>query len=222
MRNIIDATMYIEDLRPEGFNRFFTYKDRIQVRVNGYASDECGDILTKALVDGDYTVKVAGRQPGFILFPLGWENKPDSTIPWEEPVTEMIGSFRLNEILCCFSNDHPHVETQEFTLDGVPHVMQKDGYLLREGVPIMRVIRNDPIPVCLRLAGTASKNYSFTHEIPVRALSGDDMHKINYAEFGRMIGNILSVHDSVQPCAWGQAMGKGLRRRVQNPAPAND
>lgn len=193
MRNNINRTMYIDDLRPEGFNDLFTYKHRIQVRINGYPIDECRDIMMRALVAGDFTIKVTGHHPGYPLICLGWEEKPDSTIPWEEPVTQMIGSFRLNEILCRFSHDYPHVETQEFTLDGVPHVLQKDGYLLREGVPIMRVIRHDTIPVCLRLAGTASKNYSFTHEIPVRALSGDDMHKINCAEFERMIGNILSV-----------------------------
>ena len=194
MRNSINTTVYIDDFRPEAFNIFGGYKDRLLVKLNGYQNDGCRDLLTKALVDGDYTIRVSGRQPGHPIICLGWEQKWGGiSIAWEEPVTEMIGSFRLNEILCRYAHDTPHFKTEEFLLDGVPHVMRSDGYLLCDGKPILRVMDNNPIPTCLRLAGTASKNYSFTHEIPVRALTGPDMHEINYKDFERMIGNTISI-----------------------------
>ena len=194
MRNHINATFYIEDLRPTPPEIMWRYKDRFLVKLNGYAEPQFWDIMMKALVEGDYTVKVAGRLPGHHLVCLGWESRwGQSRIAWEEPVTEMIGSFRLNEILCRYAHDAPHFKTEAFDLDGVPHVMQSDGYLLRGGEPILRVMNNDPIPICLRLAGTAHENYSFTHEIPVRALSGDNMHRINYLDFERMIRNTLAI-----------------------------
>lgn len=194
MRNEINMTVYIEDFRPSSFNIFGRYKDRILVKLNGYAGDALRDIMTKALTDGDYTIRVSGRQPGHQVIPLGWEERWGGIkIAWEEPVTEMIGSFRLNEIICRYAHDTPNFKTEAFSLGGVPHVMQSDGYLLRNGAPILRVMNNNPIPTCLRLAGTASENYSFTHEIPVKALTGDKMHEMNYKEFERMIFNTLAI-----------------------------
>lgn len=194
MRNEINMTVYIEDFRPSSFNIFGRYKDRILVKLNGYAGDALRDIMTKALTDGDYTIRVSGRQPGHQVIPLGWEERWGGIkIAWEEPVTEMIGSFRLNEIICRYAHDTPNFKTEAFSLGGVPHVMQSDGYLLRNGAPILRVMNSNPIPTCLRLAGTASENYSFTHEIPVKALTGDKMHEMNYKEFERMIFNTLAI-----------------------------
>lgn len=193
MRKSVNITAYIDDLNPDPLQILHQYKDRILVKLNGYVSSEVRDIVTDALVSGDYTIRVSGRRPGHPVKCLGWESVPGGVAHWEQPVTEMIGSFKLNEILCRYAHEGRLFKTEEFTLNGVPHTMQAGGYVLREGVPILRVIDDMPVPTCLRLAGTASENYSFTNEIPVRALSGEDMHDVNYKAFGDMILNTLAI-----------------------------
>lgn len=220
MRKQISTVMHIDDLRPDN-DLIHHYGDRFWVKMNGY--DECKNLrdeLVGALVRNDYEVVVSGKMPGRTYHCLGWESvvqlgrehPANKSIPWEAPVTHMIGSFRVNDALCRYSSDPARFETQSFGSDGRQYVMQGDGYLLRDGVPIIRVIDCQTIPVCLRVAGTASRDYSFTHEIPVKALSGDDMHKVNYAEFERMIRNILSVPNMYGSAKYNFNLVLGVRR----------
>ena len=119
-------------------------------------------------------------------------------------MVEILGSFRINDVIRKYARlkewgTPPTAGAdglfppETVLVNGKLYVMRGDGYLMSDGKPILRVITSAPIPTCLRLVGTAQGCYSFTHEIPVRALDGSDMHEINYQEFGRMIRNVVSV-----------------------------
>lgn len=102
----------------------------------------------------------------------------------------MTGSFRVHDAVTKYLSGDNTIG--RFESSGHSYVMEADGTLRRDGEIILRAIRSDGPPMVLRVAGTAKDDYSFTLEIPVKMIDGDDMHKINYEYFSEMIESTIS------------------------------